>query len=60
MKKDIQDVIGDKSRLKPNAPATVKKKGHDKPLIDTGHMQTGFPEPCDSASAKDTVIIATC
>jgi hypothetical protein len=39
MKKDIQDVIGDKSRLKPNAPATVKKKGHDKPLIDTGHMK---------------------
>jgi hypothetical protein len=43
MKKDIQDVIGDKSRLEPNAASTLARKkrlGHgDKPLIDTGHMK---------------------
>ena len=40
MKKDIQAVIGDKSRLLPNAPSTTRRKGHDKPLIDTGTMKT--------------------
>ena len=39
MQKDIRDVIGDKSRLAPNAPSTIRRKGHDKPLIDTGTMQ---------------------
>lgn len=40
MKKDIKKVIGDKSKLAPNAPATIKRKGHDKPLIDTGLMKS--------------------
>ena len=39
MQKDIREVIGDKSRLAPNAPSTIRRKGHDKPLIDTGTMQ---------------------
>lgn len=39
MQKDIRDVIGDKSRLAPNAPSTIRRKGHDKPLIDTGTMK---------------------
>lgn len=39
MKSDIKKVIGDKSKLAPNAPATIARKGHDKPLIDTGLMQ---------------------
>lgn len=40
MQKDIKNVIGDKSKLAPNAPATVRRKGHDKPLIDTGLMKS--------------------
>lgn len=40
MKKDIQKVFGDKSKLAPNAPSTVRKKGHDKPLIDTGKLKS--------------------
>lgn len=40
MKADIQAVMGDKSKLAPNAPSTIKKKGHDKPLIDTGKLQS--------------------
>lgn len=39
MKKDIQEVFGDKSRLAPNAPSTIRRKGHDKPLIDTGTLK---------------------
>ena len=39
MVKDIQKVFGDKSKLKPNAPATIKRKGHDKPLIVTGKLR---------------------
>ena len=39
MKEDIKKVIGDKSKLAPNAPSTIKKKGHDKPLIDTGKLK---------------------
>ena len=40
MKDDIKKVIGDKSKLAPNAPSTIKRKGHDKPLIDTGLMKS--------------------
>lgn len=41
MKKDIQSIFGDKSKLKPNAPATVKKKkGRNTPLIDTGKLRS--------------------
>ena len=41
MKKDIQSIFGDKGKLKPNAPATVKKKkGRDTPLIDTGKLRS--------------------
>jgi len=40
MKDDIKKVIGDKSKLAPNAPSTIARKGHDKPLIDTGLMKS--------------------
>ena len=40
MKDDIKKVIGDKSKLAPNAPSTIRRKGHDKPLIDTGLMKS--------------------
>ena len=39
MVKDIKKVFGDKGKLAPNAPSTIKKKGHDKPLIDTGKLR---------------------
>lgn len=39
MVEDIRKVFGDKSKLAPNAPSTIKKKGHDKPLIDTGKLK---------------------
>lgn len=39
MKKDIKNVIGDRSKLRPNAPSTIAKKGFDAPLIDTGKLQ---------------------
>lgn len=35
---DIQQTIDD-FRDPPNADSTIKKKGFDKPLIDTGHMR---------------------
>ncbi len=34
----VQEEIAD-GDFAPNAPSTVKKKGSDKPLIDTGHMR---------------------
>ncbi len=40
MKEDIKKVIGDKSKLAPNAESTIRRKGHDKPLIDTGLMKS--------------------
>lgn len=40
MKEDIQKVFGDKSKLVPNAPSTIRRKGHDKPLIDTGKLKS--------------------
>lgn len=36
---DVQKVIGNRGLLKPNNPATVKKKGSDAPLIDTGNLR---------------------
>ena len=41
---DIQMVIGDKSKLKPNKPATIRAKSKngkvgDAPLIDTGRLR---------------------
>ena len=36
---DIQQVIGNRSLLAPNAPATVLRKGSDAPLIDTGQLR---------------------
>ena len=36
---DIQQVIGDRSLLAPNAPATIRMKGSDAPLIDTGQLR---------------------
>lgn len=40
MRDDIRKVIGDKSKLAPNAQSTIRRKGHDKPLIDTGLMKS--------------------
>lgn len=34
----VQEKIGNGS-FAPNAPSTIKKKGSDHPLIDTGHMR---------------------
>ena len=42
MKKDIRNVIGDKGKLAPNAPSTIARKGHDKPLIDTGTLKASI------------------
>lgn len=41
---DVQMVIGDKSKLKPNKPATIRAKSKngkigDSPLIDTGRLR---------------------
>lgn len=36
---DIQQVIGNKSLLARNAPGTIKQKGSDAPLIDTGSLR---------------------
>ena len=44
---DIKNVIGDKSKLAPNAPATIRKKGHDKPLIDKGKLKAGIDSRID-------------
>ena len=38
MQKDIEKVIGDNSKLTPNKPSTILKKGHDLPLIDSGKL----------------------
>lgn len=40
MKADIQKVFGDKTRLAPNAPSTILRKGRDEPLIDTGKLKS--------------------
>lgn len=42
MKENIQDVISDKNLLVPNAPSTIRRKGHDKPLIDTGKLKASI------------------
>ena len=34
----VQETIKE-GEFSPNAPSTIKKKGYDKPLIDTGHMR---------------------
>lgn len=39
MEGDIKMVIGDRGKLAPNAPATVRRKGSDAPLIDTGRLR---------------------
>ena len=36
---DIKGTINTSSLFKPNAPSTVKKKGKNTPLIDTGEMR---------------------
>lgn len=36
---DIQEVIGNRNLLAPNAPGTIKQKGSDAPLIDTGQLR---------------------
>ncbi len=42
MVENIRDVIGNKSLLAPNAPSTIRKKGHDKPLIDKGKLKSSI------------------
>lgn len=42
MVENIKDVIGDKNLLVPNAPSTIRRKGHDKPLIDTGKLKASI------------------
>lgn len=39
MQEDIQSVFGDRSKLRPNAPSTIAKKGFDAPLIETGKLE---------------------
>ena len=36
---DIREVIGDRTLLVPNAPSTIRQKGSDAPLIDTGQLR---------------------
>ncbi|SHI61964.1 hypothetical protein SAMN02745671_01175 [Anaerovibrio lipolyticus DSM 3074] len=36
---DIQNVIGDRTLLRANAPSTIRQKGSDAPLIDTGLLR---------------------
>ena len=39
MVEDIREVFGDTSKLKANAPSTIKKKGRNEPLVDSGEMR---------------------
>ena len=39
MVEDIREVFGDTSMLKANAPSTIKKKGRNEPLVDSGEMR---------------------
>lgn len=39
MVEDIRKVFGDTSKLKANAPSTIKKKGRNEPLVDSGEMR---------------------
>jgi hypothetical protein len=39
MKKDIQSIFGDTSKLASNAPSTIRKKGRNEPLVDTGTLK---------------------
>ncbi len=39
MVENIREVIGDKGLLVPNAPSTIRRKGHDLPLIETGKLK---------------------
>jgi hypothetical protein len=38
MVEDIRKVFGS-SKLKANAPSTIKKKGRNEPLVDSGEMR---------------------
>jgi hypothetical protein len=38
MVEDIREVFGS-SKLKANAPSTIKKKGRNEPLVDSGEMR---------------------
>ena len=40
MVKDIQSIFGDTSKLAPNAPSTIKRKGRNEPLVDTGTLRS--------------------
>lgn len=39
---DVKAVFGDRSRLAPNAPATIRRKKSDAPLIDTGRLRASI------------------
>lgn len=41
-KADVQKVFGDKTKLRPNAPATVARKGSSAPLIDSGRLRASI------------------
>lgn len=40
MVKDIQSIFGDTSKLAPNAPSTIRRKGRNEPLVDTGTLRS--------------------
>ena len=40
MVKDIQAIFGDTSELAPNAPSTIRRKGRNEPLVDTGTLRS--------------------
>ena len=37
--KHIKSVMGDNTKLAPNAPSTIERKGFDAPLVHTGEMR---------------------
>lgn len=40
MVKDIQSIFGDTSKLAPNAQSTIRRKGRNEPLVDTGTLKS--------------------
>lgn len=40
MVKDIRSVFGNTSKLAPNAPSTIRRKGRNEPLVDTGTLRS--------------------
>jgi hypothetical protein len=40
MVEDIQSIFGDTSKLAPNAESTIRRKGRNEPLVDTGTLRS--------------------